>query len=90
MFTPTLVPWDQIAVLDGANLPCIVGNVATPLSRNDQYLRSMPWLPNRGQGDLRLTREGGGRMVLRVDRVEIGNSGYDGSSPQNYDQVNRD
>jgi hypothetical protein len=47
-------------------------------------------LPNRGQGDLRLTREGGGRMVLRRDRVEIGNSGYDRSSPENYDEVNRD
>lgn len=38
-------------------------------------LRSMPWLPNCGQGNLRLTREGGGRMVLRRDRVKIGNSG---------------
>ncbi len=34
-------------------------------------------LPNHGQGDLRLTREGGWRMVLRKDKdkVEIGNSG---------------
>jgi hypothetical protein len=30
--------------------------------------------PNPGQGDLRLTRDGGGRMVLRKDGVEIGNS----------------
>ena len=29
---------------------------------------------NRGQGDLRLTREGCGRMVLRRNGVEIGNS----------------
>ncbi len=29
---------------------------------------------NRGQGDLRLTREGGGRMVLRRNGVEIGNA----------------
>lgn len=28
-----------------------------------------------GQGDLRLTREDGRRMVLRKDRVETGNSG---------------
>jgi S1-C subfamily serine protease len=31
---------------------------------------------NRSQGDLRLTREGGGRTVLRRDRVEIRNSGF--------------
>ncbi len=31
--------------------------------------------PDRGQGDLRLTREGRWRMVLARDRVEIGNSG---------------
>ncbi len=31
--------------------------------------------PNRGQGDLRLTREGGWPMVLRKDQVQIGNSG---------------
>ena len=30
--------------------------------------------PNRGQGDLRLTREGGERMLLRKDRVETRNS----------------
>ena len=29
---------------------------------------------NRGQGDLRLTQEGGGRMVLRRNEVEILNS----------------
>jgi len=33
--------------------------------------------PNPGQSDLRLTREGGGGMVLRKDKVEIGKSAYD-------------
>jgi hypothetical protein len=32
--------------------------------------------PTSGQGDLRLTREGGGRMVVCKDRVEIANSRY--------------
>jgi hypothetical protein len=31
--------------------------------------------PNRGQGDLRLTSGGGGHVLLRRDKVEIGNSG---------------
>ena len=31
--------------------------------------------PNRGHGDLRLTQECGWHMVLRKDKVEIGNSG---------------
>ena len=30
--------------------------------------------PDRGQGELRLTRVGGWRMVLRKHKVEIGNS----------------
>jgi hypothetical protein len=40
--------------------------------------RKEPRLPrNRGQSqsDSRLTREAGGRMVLRTGRVQIGNSG---------------
>ena len=32
--------------------------------------------PNRGQGDLSLTREGGRHIVLRKDEVEFRNSGY--------------
>ncbi len=32
-------------------------------------------LPNRGHGDLSLTLEGGCHMVLRSDKVKIGNSG---------------
>jgi hypothetical protein len=31
--------------------------------------------PNRGRGDLKLTREGDWQMVLHKDKVEIGNSG---------------
>lgn len=32
-------------------------------------------LPNYGQGDLRLTPDGGQHMVLGKDKVEIGHSG---------------
>ncbi len=31
------VTWDQIAVLEGANVPGIVGTFANPLLRNAQY-----------------------------------------------------
>src|SRR5438309_6810570 len=38
--------------------------------------------PNCGQGDVSLTRGGGGHMVLRKDEVEIGNSGSKGNRMQ--------
>lgn len=31
--------------------------------------------PNRGHGDVSLAQEGDWRMILRKDKVEIGNSG---------------
>lgn len=41
--------------------------------------------PNRGQGDLRLTPECGRSMVLRIDKVEIGNSGLCEEMPRNVE-----
>src|SRR2546422_1721229 len=48
--------------------------------RNCQTSRDSPLDP--GHGDLSLTREGGGHIVLRRCKVEIGNSGSYYSRPQ--------
>jgi len=42
------------------------------LSQVEEQAARLPC--NRGQGKMRLTPEGGRKMVLRKDKVEIGNS----------------
>jgi hypothetical protein len=45
------------------------------------------WPPNRGQGDLRLTPEGGWPMVLRNDKVEIKNPGFNALEPSSDEEI---